>query len=164
MKEIPLTQGYVALVDDGDYQRINQFKWHVKINRRADGSIRAVYAKSCAKGITKNVRMHRFLLGVSDPEVQVDHEDRNGLNNQRHNLRIASSQQNQCNRPKQNNNVSGFKGVFWNSQKQRWNAKIQHENKQVHIGFFMKVEEAARAYDKAAQKLHGKFAALNFKN
>jgi len=158
MKEIPLTKGFVTLVDDTDFERLNQIKWHANINRGKDGTIRYVYAQN-----SEGQRMHRFILGVTDPAIFVDHEDHNTLNNQRKNLRVADRPKNMRNRVKQVEPVtSKFKGVYWEKIMVKygkpWRAKIQD----TRIGCFVSEETAARAYDAKAVELFGEFAHLNF--
>lgn len=93
MKEVKLTRGYVALVDDEDFERVSQHTWHVKHDHRN------VYACTniVCDGKRVYVRLHRFIVGIYDPEIEVDHEDHNGLNCQKHNIRKANSEQNAYN-------------------------------------------------------------------
>ncbi len=154
MKEIPLTQGYVALVDDEDYAYLSQFKWNAK------KSPRSIYAKR--KINNRDVTLHRFILGISDPSIKIDHWDGDGLNNQRHNLRVANDQQNQRNRRLNLNSTSGFKGVTWRKDLKKWNAALEIKTKRLHLGYFDCPLEAACAYDMAAIKHFGEFAHCNF--
>ena len=112
MKEIKLTQDYVALVDDEDYERINQYKWFAHISRNV--AVYAVRTINISKTKKISQKMHRFVLGITDSTTQVDHIDHNTLNNQKINLRKATFQQNSCNKKKPSTNLSGFKGVCWN--------------------------------------------------
>jgi hypothetical protein len=163
--EVPLTQGYVALVDAEDYQRVMQFKWYAHVHHRKDGSISAVYAQRMlpeTPGKRPMEHMHRFILNITDPSIQVDHKDHDGLNDRKSNLRAATKNQNQHNVPIRRDNTSGFKGVCWHKQHRKWVTTIQVNNKPLHIGLFLDLVEAAHAYDAAAIKYHGKFACLNF--
>ncbi len=103
-------------------------------------------------------RLHRFLLGLTDPKIIVDHEDRNGLNNQRGNLRVATKSQNEANSCKQHGTTSRFKGVSWNKRGGKWEAQIAHR----HLGCFADEMSAALAYDTAARKHFGEFCNCNF--
>ena len=157
MKRIPLTQGKVALVDDDFYEYLNQFKWCVKKNRDTFYAIRHVMKK----GNTKRIWMHREIL--NSPEgMLTDHRDGDGLNNQRSNLRVCSHVQNNRNRRMRLDNSSGYKGVQWRKDREKWRAIIKVGQKLKHIGNFTSKIEAAKAYDKAAKKYFGKFAKLNF--
>jgi hypothetical protein len=154
MKRIPLSQGKYALVDDADYERLNQWKWCVS---NEYGKLYAVCWQN-----DQHVRMHRFLLGLKKGNaVQVDHKDGNGLNNQRSNLRIATHKQNQWNKRKRRDNTSGYKGVFWHEASKKWLVQIKANGKIQYIGCFKSKIEAARKYNEAAKKYHGKFASLN---
>jgi hypothetical protein len=156
MKEIPLTRGLVALVDDEDYKLVSSFKWSASKHGRNWYAIASV--NSCGKRETFS--MHRFLCGW--PEG-VDHRDGNGLNNQRHNLRPAGQRQNQRNRLKTASaSTSQYKGVSWKKKPKRWLARISVYGEIKWLGRFKDEIAAARAYDAAARELFGEFAALNF--
>lgn len=154
-KEISLTQGQVAIVDDEDFEWLSQWKWHV---RKARGKY---YAKRSGwvNSTYKNVHMHKVILGIEDQFV--DHKDGNPLNNTRSNLRIASSQQNSRNREKQSNNTSGCKGVSWCKRRKKWQARIWIDRKEFHLGYFSVLKEASDAYDAAAILHFGEFARPN---
>lgn len=161
MKEIKLTKGKVAFVDDEDFERVNCFKWWAVYSRRSDN---IWYAKTRMRDTgEKVVCMHRFVLGLpQNKESQVDHKDRNGLNNQKSNLRICSGSQNLGNTGLRKNNTSGFKGVSLRSDHKKWRSNISFHKKVIHLGAFETKELAAKAYDEAAKKSFGEFAWLNF--
>ncbi len=160
MKEIPLTRGYVALVDDEDYERVNAIKWHPSIVRNKNGV--TVYAgrSISISGKRLTVYMHRFVLGSECPR-KVDHQDTNGLNNQKQNLRPCSQSQNMANGLNGLGGSSKFKGVSWYTSRNRWEAYITKDLVRRRIGYFKNEIEAAMAYNTAAVKAFGEFARLN---
>lgn len=156
--EIPLTQGKVALVDDEDYERVSQFKWHAK---RVPDSDLFYAARNVANpyGRRGYQRLHSFILDAT-PAQEIDHWDGDGLNNTRANLRFATTAQNQANRRRSRNNTTGFKGVSW--CRGRYRARIKINSRYTSLGVYDSGPEAARAYDQAALIHHGEFARLNF--
>lgn len=110
----------------------------------------------------KPYMLHRFILGVTDPKVLVDHRDRNPLNNRRSNLRFASASQNAANRRK-NTHSSRFLGVTWDKTRRKWRAQILDNGKYRNLGRFTDEKLAARAYDDAAREVFGEFATCNFR-
>jgi len=160
MKEIKLTLGQVALVDDEDFEYLNQFKWHAN---KSNDTFYAGRSSSGKGGVKrKAIWMHRQLLGLEDPSIKGDHIDHNGLNNQRHNLRVATHSQNVRNVKSNKNTSSKYKGVGKVKNCERWHAQIQCDKRKIHIGYFKDEIEAAKAYDKKAKELFGEFAFLNF--
>ena len=162
MRQIELTKGYAALVDDEDYERVSQFKWWAQEKVRKDGSVRSVCAKrwdySLGREHPISVLMHRFVLGITDPKVQVDHRDNDGLHNWRSNLRTATNAQNRHNSPVPIDNTSGFKGVSWDKNHKVWTAYITAHAKRYYLGSFSSVALAAQARAKAETVLFGEFA------
>ncbi len=111
--------------------------------------------------------MHRAILGVTDPAIEVDHRSGDGLNNRRGNLREATRAQNSRNLGLPRNSTSGFKGVSFTRSKGQplakpWQASINVNWKGYHLGYFATAAAAARAYDAAARVHFGEFARLNF--
>ena len=157
--EIELSQGLVALVDDEDYEELNQWKWHAARNGTGDSGFYAVRRIS-RKGKRTRIFMAREIMNAKVGE-QVDHKDGKAtLNNQKSNLRICTNAQNQRNRGPQKNNASGYKGVY-PYKKGKWRAKIQVDKLDIHLGIFDVVTEAALAYNKAALLHHREFAYQN---
>ena len=150
-QKIPLTKGYAALVDDDKYEWLMQWKWHAVVRPVNVNAARRVGYRG------KYIYMHKQLLPC-DPAFEIDHKDRNGLNNQMDNLRIATSSQNSINFPRINK--TGYRGVAKNHN--RWMAMIKTNHLNIYLGTFDSAQEAAKAYDEAARNLHGEFAWLNF--
>ena len=154
MKEIQLTQGKVTRVDDADFAILNQHKWSADRHKHTFYAVCAIREN----GKRKTLRMHCAILGQS----KVDHEDGDGLNNQRYNLRPANKRQNAANTAKQFGTTSQYRGV--DRSQSGWRAQITADGKRIHLGRFALDQEinAAKAYDTAAILHHGKFARLNF--
>jgi hypothetical protein len=161
LRLIPLTQGYEAIVDDADYERASAHRWFASVQRnRKDGTIWNVYAVRTVVIDAKNTRehLHRFLLGVTDLSVLVDHINHDGLDNRRENIRCATYSQNNANSRKRAGTSSRFKGVHWSSRERKWLAEIRVNKKQKYLGLFSSEEAAAQAYAKAAGVAFGEFA------
>lgn len=157
MKEIPLTQGKFTTVSDEDYDWLNQWKWCAVKGHNTFYAMRA----NNSSGMRSGLKMHRLILGLTDPKISVDHIDGNGLNNQRNNLRACTHQQNSMNRQATKNGASKFKGVSWFSETQKWVASLRHNKKYYHLGYFDNEIDAAKAYNDKAIEMHGDFARIN---
>ena len=157
MKEINLTQGFKTQVDDSDYEWLNQWKWRIEISKWGKYAVRTDYSNG-----KKNIKMSRVILGLTDPKIQSEHKDRNGLNNQRRNLRTATNQQNSINQIGCNKS-SQYKGVYFDKERKKFASQIKVNYKSTFIGRFNSEVEAAKAYDMRARELFGEFAYLNFK-
>lgn len=158
MKELSLSQGRVALVDDADFEWLFQWTWCAN----AGGYTFYAARNQPIDGRLKYIRMHRQILGLTDSAIHVDHKDRDGLNNQRHNLRICSRSQNTMNSIGQRTSTSAYKGVSWHKANNKWQAQIGGEQGNIYLGYFLTEEDAARAYDAAAREMFGDFARPNF--
>lgn len=90
-----------------------------------------------------------------------DHINRDPLDNRRENLRVATPSQNSCNHGLQSNNTSGYKGVSWSTERQKWEAYIKLNRKRISLGRHKTLRAAVLAYNEAAARLHGEFAVLN---
>jgi hypothetical protein len=154
--EVPLSQGYVAIIDAADAERVLAFRWSAKPHYRT------VYAHRDVRkpdGTRTKQTLHKFLTGYE----RTDHRNGNGLDNRRSNLRDATASQNSQNRRRRSDNTSGFQGVSWYKRARKWHAHIGvGGGPQRTLGYFTTAEEAARAYDDAARELHGEYATVNF--
>ncbi len=156
MKEIPLTRGYVALVDDEDFERIAAMgKWWAHVRTLKDGSTIAYGRRNTSRKLGKRaIFMHVEVAGYTRP----DHVDGNGLNNRRGNLRPATRAQNNSNvRKRTVGCTSRYKGVCWNAASGKWKARICGKN----LGHFTEEFDAAQAYNLAAAMEFGEFAVFN---
>lgn len=149
MKQLPLTKGKFAIVDDEDFDIVNKWKWYYQTDREKESR-----SGGCAARY-RNIRMHRFLLNVSENEI-VDHKNGNGLDNRRSNLRVCTKSQNAMNSKGKKGTVSGIKGVSWNRGK--WVAFIQVNGKLNIIDRFLTKEAAAWAYKIVSLIEFGEFA------
>ena len=151
---MPLTRGYVALVDDEDYDRVSAGSWQVLGHRRTRYAVRP-------SGHGKpTIYMHRMILGAQ-PGQLVDHINHDGLDNRKANVRLCSPSQNMANQEKNRAGTSRFKGVHRVKGYDRWRASIFYGGKTRHLGSFGSEEDAARVYDTAALALWGEYAKLN---
>lgn len=156
MKRIPLTQRKEALVSDRDYAFLMQWSWcFLRCSKGNNGYAKRLGPHGGAIYMHKVVAARKGIIG------QVDHRDRNKLNNQRRNLRPASNPQNRANVKRRRDNTSGCKGVSWYPRYKKWRARLQVNGKSIHVGYFKSKRCAARAYDKAARRYVGKYAVLN---
>ncbi len=157
MREIQLTKGYIALVDDEDYERVNQYKWYAKTHKKKN----TVYAGHVFrdKNKRKEKQLHRFILNLTDSKVLVDHVDRNGLNNQKYNLRTCTKAQNAKNIGILPTNTSGYTGIHFDKCSNKWRAGMKINNKRIYIGIFTDKKDAIIAYNNAVIK----YSDLRFK-
>jgi hypothetical protein len=141
MKEIPLTRGYVALVDDEDYDTLAQYKWHASTTC----GITYAFHSFADGGRIRSVPMHRVIMSPT-PDMQIDHVNHDGLDNRRENLRICTPEQNMHNH-RRKVGKTGYRGVWKHGGK--WQAVIKAYGKWTYLGTFLTPEQAALAWNKA---------------
>lgn len=160
-KQLRLTKGYVATVDADDFESVSRTKWCALVIYRKDGSVWNVYGQRRirrADGKAGIQLLHRFIMEVDDPNIRIDHVNHDGLNCQRHNLRVCTQSQNLANSLKRRDNTSGIKGVYWNKQRSKWVAQIGINGVKKGLGYFPTKEAAGQAYAQAAQSAFGSFS------
>lgn len=110
----------------------------------------------------KSTLLHRYLMGVSENNpIMVDHIDGDYLNNRKSNLRFCVNAENCRNAKIGSRNSSGYKGVSFVRKVNKWKASIKYNYRDIYLGKYAVKEDAARAYNKAAEKYFGEFARLN---
>lgn len=140
------------IIDAEDFPLVKQYQWHISVNG---------YPRAKVPNKRQTILLHALLIGPTNRRLVVDHIDGDRANNRRSNLRICTPSGNAKNLALSTRNKSGFKGVCWNKQRQRWEAQIGSDRIQYKLGFFDTPVEAAVAYDRAASLLHGEFARTN---
>lgn len=168
MKKLELTKNQYAIIDDSDYKYYSQWKWTALKTKNTYYAVRTDYSS----GKMKYIYLHREIM-QTPIDMECDHQDHNGLNCQRYNLRNCIHAQNVLNSSSHRDSASKYKGVSIfilkyklasgdiKSTNPRWRATISRNKKLMHIGCFDTEEEAALAYNQAALKHHGEFANLN---
>lgn len=155
MKKIKLTQGKYAIVDNEDFENLNQHKWYF---HKAGYALRTCHKpRNVKKQETFKVYMHHEIMG-KHINKDIDHIDGNSLNNKKNNLRIVTHLQNTMNRWKPKRETSSqYKGVYYNKRDKGYYARLASKC----VGFFKDEKLAAQAYNIKALELFGQFALLN---
>lgn len=161
MKKIPLGLGKHTIVDDADYDWLNQYLWCISPSGYAIANYGA--SKLCDISVSPVGSMARLILELSpEDKREADHKNLNKLDNRRQNLRICTHTQNCMNREKRSDWIhSRFKGVKKRLRNKKWPAYIKLNGELKYIGSFSKEKYAAQAYNLAAKRLFGEFALLN---
>jgi len=147
MRQIPLTQNQFALVDDADFDWLNQFKWCAHWNP-CTKSYYAMRGSKPKNGKRHVIRMHREILGLKrGDKLEGDHRNHNTLDNQRENLRAVTCQQNHWNR-------KNSKGYSWDKRTKKYQARIKLNNKVISLGLFSTTKGAHNAYLQAKKQYH----------
>jgi hypothetical protein len=158
MREIKLTKGFVAMIDDDDYDLLNTHHWYTSISKTHHKT--NYYA--CCMHEYKYMSMHQFIIGKAPKGYIVDHKDGNGLNNRRDNLRYVTKSQNAQNMTTKKTGSSKYKGVAYSKFAKKFQAHYMKDYKHYHLGYFNNEIDAAIAYDSAVRIAFGEFARTNF--
>lgn len=150
-----------VMLDDEDYDRVAAYHWREAVKAPGYFMRAFSYGYTNGKQNRRYVFLHRFILGVNNKTIEVDHKNNDPLDNRRSNLRQVTHQQNMWNRRKQRNNRSGHIGVHWNKERRKWRAVVRFNDREHSIGYFDNLTEAVQARDAKALELHGEFAKLN---
>jgi hypothetical protein len=156
---VPLTKKQYAIVDADIYKWIMQVNWCVQWNH----STKSFYAATQIEGKYGRKQMAAFMhdfIGRPANGLEMDHKNRDTLDNRRSNLREGTHKQNVANSGPRNTNKCGFKGVY--TARGRWYSTIRVDSKSISLGGYGSAKEAAIAYDEAALRYFGEFAYLNF--
>ena len=163
MKLLPLTKDKFALVDDDDYYWLSQWNWFaVEIKN-------IWYARrSKKKGVLRSnekyeIYLHRIVMKCSNINFVIDHLDKNGLNNQKENLRICTKSENNKHTSSHKNSSSQYLGVSYDKNRNKWSANLMNNGKRILFKRYNTEIEAAKAYDITAKTQFGVYANLNFK-
>jgi len=156
-RQIQLGHGRFAIVDESDYDWLNQWKWHARKSKYT------YYAMSwmIGKDHDKKISMHNLIMGISPDGLIVDHIDTIGTHNFRSNLRFCTQSENMMNQSPQIGKTSKYKGVYWDNTKHRWKASIHKNGQKVWSKTFGSEIEAAIGYNEKALELFGQYARLN---
>ncbi len=151
MKKIALTQGQFAVVDDEDYEWLNQWKWTALYSKGTDNYYayrqEHIQLKNGNKKL-KTVYMHRIILNYEGRQC-IDHINNDSLDNRKSNLRIVSQRQNTQN--KKLKKTSKYPGVCWHKGAKKWHAQIWISKKRLSLGYFSNERDAAKAYEDAVR-------------
>lgn len=156
MKFIELTQGKRAIVDEADFNFLDQWKWFV----RNDNGRFYASRKASGPGERKNISMAQVIMDTP-AGMDTDHVNGNTLDNRKSNLRIATRQQNIFNTSARKKSTSKYRGVSWYKRGKSWGARIGINGKLIWLGFFKNEIEAAKVWNIKAKELFGEFAKLN---
>lgn len=160
--KIKLTQGFTALIDKEDFQRVSQHLWQIFKSDHTNyaRSTMIIYGKT-----RKTISLHRFILNAKKGK-EINHINKNGLDNRRCNLRICTRTENCWNSHKiysrrRNPPTSRYKGVSFDKENNKYRVRIKLNGKNIYLGRFRNEKAAALVYNEKAIKLFGEFARLN---
>ena len=142
MKQIKLKHGKYALVDDEDFEYLNQYRWHISA---------AKYVATHIKD--KKVYMHRLIM-KTPKGLDTDHINRSTLDNRKSNLRVATRSENNVNTGLWKSNTSGHKGVYRDKKNRNWRVMIDWKKKHFNVGSFKNIRDAVDARQRAEQTLY----------
>lgn len=151
MKQISLTQGKIALVDDDIYEVVKDYRWCANFQHSIWYAVRNTSRKEDPNGKQYKIRLHHIVIGKPTKRLEVDHIDGNGLNNQRSNLRIVTRRVNDQNRIE--HRKGKLVGAIFHKYSGKWQARIKIDGKRKSLGYFKTEQEAHKAYVEVMERL-----------
>ena len=139
-------KGEQILIDAEDFDKVKRYCWCIS---------KTGYPVANVKG--KVTKLHRYILGLSNPNIIVDHKNRNKLDNRKINLRICTILENSRNTTKSKNNKTGYLGISF-AGKNKFRARIMVNGKEIRLGHYEKIEDAIKARKEAELKYFGDYA------
>ena len=155
VREIPLTRGYVALIDEVDFELVSKYSWQAFVKKHTVYALTSIFPKK-GMGGRRGLRMHRLIMDAPGGQW-VDHINGNGLDNRRSNLRFCTPSENTINSGMRRDNTSGVKGVLWVKRFNRWYAVISKDKVHIHLGSFRDKSDAIAARKRGEIKYFGEF-------
>lgn len=152
---VPLTMGKFAKIDRCDIDLVHHWNWRCMVHRNTCYAVRSI----TIDGKKSTILMHRVLLDAGDG-FQVDHINRDGLDNTRKNIRLATASQNRLNQGVRSDSRSGLKGAFWSDERLKWRSHITVDGSKVYLGSYDAPEDAHAAYARASREFHGEFGSV----
>jgi hypothetical protein len=149
----------VALVDDSDFARCSIHTW--TINDMGYCLSSCAILRQDTRHVYERIYLSRYVLGITDPSVVVDHINRDPLDNRKSNLRICSRAENSLNQKKREGTSSKYKGVTFDKKSSKWRARVVYEKVEYHLGFFEEEKEAAIAVNNFYAKHKPEFRIFN---
>lgn len=149
MKKIFLGNGNYTIVDNDDYDKFNKFKWYLNGSGSVIGRMK--------RGAGKLFHLHRIIIDAP-PDMQVDHINRNRLDNRKVNLRLATQLENNWNQAAQKNCKTGVKGVYWRPERKRWRAVFRYKGKLIIDKMYKNFDDAVNIRTKTAIEFQKEFA------
>ena len=164
ISHINLKSGHICKVNTSDLILLDGYEWKYWTGKR--GSRDGEHVRAWIWECKRMSLIHRFIMGITDPKIQVDHRNGSKLDNTRDNLRVCTGTQNQGNIGLRSDNKSGYRGVSWKKSNNKWtaqfNTKVNGIKMTKYLGLFENKEDAASAYDTYARNYFGEeFARLN---
>lgn len=153
--KISLTQNKFAIIDNEDWDKIKDYSWCIS----TDNNIVA-YIKGSGRKNRKLILLHRLIMNAKQGQ-EIDHINRNRLDNRKNNLRFCNRSQNNMNAKKRKGTLSKYKGVTWSKRDKKWKSYIGLNGKFINLGSYDNEKIAALIYNEKAQQLFGEFARVN---
>lgn len=148
--QIKTSKGQKILIDPDDFEKCSKYSWCISKTGYAVANIRG-----------KVTKMHRYILGVKDPNIVIDHINRNPLDNRKENLRLCTPRENSLNTSVSKNNKTKCLGISIVKKTGKYRARIMVNGKEINLGRYDNIEDAKKVRKEAEMKYFKEFAPIN---